>query len=284
LAASDLSLGNVGWRNHEQTFDAFSVTNGSIRNLSVTYAYIDRVNRIFTPRSPRPATGLQGHFDSNSHIFDATYVGIQGLKLEAYALLLDLSQQGPSAIAAKRLSTQTFGIRAEEKYDLTSQVKLLVNGEYANQRDYQENPLDFNLNYWVGEGGIAWKGLTATGALESLGSNKTTGFSTPLATLHAFDGWADVFLTTPGAGLNDTYGKVVYTWKNVWDLQAISATIMYHDFNAARGGADFGNEWDASLGVAVDKRLSFLAKFASFDGEGTFKDKSIVWFQAEYKY
>lgn len=277
-------VGNVGWRDHEQTFDAFSVTDGSIRNLTVTYAYLDRVNRVFTTREPRPRAGQPGHYDSNSHIFDATYVGIQGLKLEGYGFLLDLSQEGPSGIAAKRLSTQTFGLRAEEKYSVTEKFKLIANGEYANQRDFAENPLDLNLNYWFGEGGFAWNGLTATGAFESLGSNRTTGFSTPLATLHAFNGWADKFLATPAAGLNDTYGKAAYAWKNVWGLQGITAAAMYHEFSAARGGAKFGNEWDASLGVAVNKKLSFLAKFADFDGKGANTDKSIFWLQAEYKF
>src|ERR1035438_4740700 len=32
-----------------------------------------------------------------------------------------------------------------------------------------------------------------------------TGFQTPLATLHAFNGWDDVFLTTPADGLQDIY-------------------------------------------------------------------------------
>lgn len=44
-----------------------------------------------------------------------------------------------------------------------------------------------------------------------------------------------------------------------------------------------GGEWDAALGVAVDKKPSFLAKYANSDGEGTFRDKSIFWFQVEYK-
>jgi hypothetical protein len=276
-------IGSVNWRDQEQTFDAFSVTNASIRNLNINYAYLERVNRVFGPDAPRPATGQPGHYDSNSHIVDATYVGIQGLRLEAYAFLLDIAQSGASPLVAKRLSTATYGLRAEEKYDLTPKVKLLLNGEYANQRDYNENPLKLDLNYWLGEGGFSWKGLTATGAFESLGSNGTTGFSTPLATLHAFNGWADVFLTTPAKGLNDAYGKIAYTWKNVFGVQAVTATAMYHDFSAARGGADFGNEWDGSVGVAVDKHVSVLAKYADFNGVGAFKDKSIFWLQVEYK-
>ena len=35
------------------------------------------------------------------------------------------------------------------------------------------------------------------------------GFNTPLATLHAFNGWADRFLTTPVKGLADTNIKLL---------------------------------------------------------------------------
>ena len=38
-----------------------------------------------------------------------------------------------------------------------------------------------------------------------LASDNSQGFRTPLATLHAFNGWADLFLDTPPDGLSDIY-------------------------------------------------------------------------------
>ena len=45
--------------------------------------------------------------------------------------------------------------------------------------------------------------VTVKAAYESLEGNGARGFSTPLATLHAFQGWADVFLNTPADGVDD---------------------------------------------------------------------------------
>ena len=38
---------------------------------------------------------------------------------------------------------------------------------------------------------------------ERLEGNGTVALQTPLATLHAFNGWADKFLSTPANGLRD---------------------------------------------------------------------------------
>src|SRR5688572_8032186 len=66
-------VGNVAWRQHEQTFDALSAVNTSIEDLTLTYAYLLRVNRISGPAIPVPsttaaaATGQANYFKSDSH-------------------------------------------------------------------------------------------------------------------------------------------------------------------------------------------------------------------------
>ena len=40
------------------------------------------------------------------------------------------------------------------------------------------------------------------------GSEREGQFQTPLATLHAFNGWADKFLSTPVNGIEDLYFRV----------------------------------------------------------------------------
>ncbi len=44
-----------------------------------------------------------------------------------------------------------------------------------------------------------------------LEGNGAIGFATPLATLHIFNGWADLFLTTPANGLKDLYFQAGYS-------------------------------------------------------------------------
>jgi hypothetical protein len=48
------------------------------------------------------------------------------------------------------------------------------------------------------------------------------GFTTPLATLHKFQGWADKFLTTPVNGLADLYVNAGYTRKGVGPLAPVA--------------------------------------------------------------
>jgi len=59
-------------------------------------------------------------------------------------------------------------------------------------------------------GGALLAGLTGLVGYEVLEGNGAIGFATPLATLHAFNGWADMFLTTPANGLKDLYFRASY--------------------------------------------------------------------------
>lgn len=287
-------IGNVGWRQHEQTFDALTVVNTSFEGLALTYAYLDRVNRIFGDDDPVPAAGQASHFDSNSHVFYAVYTGWQGLKLDAYGILLDLDQTGPAPLAAAQLSTATWGLRAEGKFDASPGLSILLNAELAQQSDYADNPLDLSLSYWLVETGLSWKGATLLAGYQSLQGNGTTGFSTPLATGHAFNGWADIFLTTPANGLDTIYAKLAYTVPDAFGLKSIGGALNYYEFEAERTGVSLGSELDLQIELAIDKRFTVLLKFADFHGGGSVtgaggwtpaaRDKTVAWAVASFKY
>src|SRR5690606_12592617 len=84
-------------------------------------------------------------------------------------------------------------------------LSVLYSAEYALQK--ADN---FDASYLALEGGVLVQGVTLALGYESLGSDDGAyGFQTPLATKHAFNGWADKFLiSTPVDGLTDTYVKV----------------------------------------------------------------------------
>ena len=68
--------------------------------------------------------------------------------------------------------------------------------EYARQSDYANNPASYRVNYWLLEPSWTGRGLTAKLGWEHLGSDGRHALQTPLATLHAFNGWDDQFLVT----------------------------------------------------------------------------------------
>ena len=293
-------VGNVAWRQHEQTFDALSAVNTSIEDLTFTYAYLLRVNRIGGPAIPVPsttaaaATGQANYFKSDSHVMDAVYLGVDNLRLEGYAFLLDLSSPGFATLPAQqtataRLSTATYGGRADYSIPLSEDITGKLTGEFAHQTNYANNPVSLALNYWLGEGSLSYAGLTGLVGYEVLEGNGTIGFATPLATLHAFNGWADMFLVTPVNGLKDLYVRASYTLPaDFIEMRSLTGIVTYHDYTTDNLHAGIGSEWDVSAELAVDANVSLLAKYASYEGAGVafggFPDKSIVWLQAAYRY
>jgi hypothetical protein len=300
LIGNQRFVGNAGWRQHEQTYDSLSAVNTSITDLTFTYAYLYRVNRVNGPAIPVPsntnpaATGQANYFKSDSHVMDAVYIGVDNLRLEAYAFLLDLSAPGfatalAQQTAASRLSTATYGGRADYSLPIGADVATKLTGEFAHQTNYANNPLSISLNYWLGEASATYAGVTGLVGYEVLEGNGTIGFATPLATLHAFNGWADMFLTTPANGLKDLYFKASYALPaDFIEMKSLTGIVTWHDFTTDNLNAGIGSEWDASLELAVDANASVLAKYAAYQGSGValggFPDKSIFWLQLAYKY
>jgi hypothetical protein len=300
LIGNQRFVGNSGWRQHEQTFDALSATNTSIDGLTLNYAYLYRINRVYGPSQPVPsntapaATGQASYFKSDSHVMDGVYTGVPGLRLEAYAFLLDLSSPGyatlPAQVAAtSRLSTATYGGRGDYGFPLMDGVAAKLTGEFAHQTNYANNPLSFGLNYWLGEGSVTWHGLSGLAGYEVLEGNGSIGFATPLATLHAFNGWADLFLTTPTNGLKDLYLRAAYAVPaDFIAARTLNLNATWHDFKTDTLSTGIGGEWDLQAELVMNANLSVMLKYADYQGSGAatggFADKSIFWLQTAYKY
>ncbi len=265
-------VGNVGWRQNEQTFDAAVVATTFIPDTTLVYGYVDQINRIFGTDS------AVGRLDTNTHLINAKYTGIENIEIGTYAYLLDVDRV-PAA------STVTYGIRASGKFDVAEDVKLGLSGEYAHQSDRANNPRNVSLDYYRTEASLGYEGVTGLVGYEVLEGDGTVGFGTPLATLHAFQGWADVFLATPAGGIEDLYIKGGYSAGPVLGLAGLSGAVIYHDFEGERTGGDLGTEWDAVLKVKIDGHFSATAKYATYDGPtGGPADRDKVWFQIGYKY
>jgi len=97
--------------------------------------------------------------------------------------------------------------------------------------------------------------------------------------LHAFNGWADLFLTTPARGLRDYYGGVSKTFA-VPALPGLKFDLIYHEFDSDFGGIEYGSEWDTSLGFKLGP-VGLLAKYATYDASGFAVDTEKFWLQAE---
>jgi hypothetical protein len=257
-------VGNVGWRQNEQTYDAVSYRFKNEGGIDLQFAYVDRVNRIFGRDVPA------GRHDQETFLVNGAKSWKDIGKLTAY--WYDIDNEDAAAF-----STTTYGARFAGKHKFNS-TSMGYTVEFARQSDAHNNPVDYSANYYRFELSAGVAAFTPYVGYESLGGDDTragASFRTPLATLHAHNGWADKFLTTPAAGLNDFWvGMKGKGEKWSWN-------ILWHDFSAESGGGDYGQEVDGSLSRKFAKRYGILIKAAWFDAErqSTYTDTTKIWVQ-----
>lgn len=264
-------VGNVGFRQNEQTFDAVKVTTKAFEPLTVTWAWIDKVHRVFGDDSP------VGEWRSDSHLINIeapTPVG----RLTTYGYLLDFAD-------APAQSSATWGARLEGSRPLSPEWSALFALEYARQSEYGANPARFDLDYGQISAGLKRGPVTGTLALERLDGDGVQAFQTPLATLHAFQGWADVFLTTPPNGLRDVSATISYTVARPPLGRSAVLTAAWRDFQDADASVRYGRELDVSARLTLDARWALEVKAAHFDGsQVAFADRDKVWAAVDYRF
>lgn len=265
-------VGAVAWRQNEQTFDAVRLTNNSLPDTELTAIYIGKTHRVVGKDG--------GDYSGTTALFNAAYSGLHFVKLIGYGYLIDLNQL-PAA------STRNYGLRAEGKYKVAP-FQFTLNGEFANQRQYKNNPNSFSLNYYLVEGGVSAHGFGALAGYEVLEGNGTIGFSTPLATLHKFQGWADAFLTTPKVGMKDLYFQAEYKPEvKLEPFSGLDFQAIYHKFKADATGGDLGHEWDFQVTKNFLKHYALGVKYADYSaGSAAFSPpgRKKIWLTLEVKY
>ena len=260
-------VGSVGWRQNEQTFDAVrgQAKFGKVK-LDATYAISQRT--IFGVDSANE------YFDGDLVLLNAMYDSAS-FDLTGFGYLLDYDTR-------VAFSSQTWGVLAQASIP-AGPVRLNGLASYATQSDMGGNPANYSADYLNLEAGVAVSGFSLGAGFELLGSDGgVAAFQTPLATLHAFNGWADLFLTTPAAGLEDLYLKAGYTPPNP-PLPGLSFALQYHDYSADFGGADYGSEWGASASARLGP-VTVSAKYADYQADGFGADTQKFWLQAEVSF
>jgi len=249
-------VGNVGWRQNHQSFDGLRLDHEFNDRLSLSYAYLDSVRRIFGDNR-----------DLAGHVAQVKWAG-KPVTARAYVLSLDWDDASMAG-----LSTSTFGAELSGSREL-GDWKGLWELEWATQSDLGENPNRVDAGYLHAMIGAGRAAINVRAGYEQLDGTEPGGrFTTPLATLHKFNGWADVFLNTPADGLVDTYlqlnGK----------RGPISWLTRYHRFEAATGSLHYGDELDAQVAYKTDWAQTVALKVALYDADqlGATTDKWMLW-------
>ncbi len=254
-------IGNVGWRQTEQVYDALVVANTSLPDTTIIYGYVARAYRIFGTEVP-----------SQSHVVNISYNGLPFGKITGYAYLLDLSKDSGAD------DSQTLGLRFGGKQALGESFDLLYNLEFANQGEYADANDGRDANYTKIELGGSFAGVTAKIGQEKLGGDGNYGFTTILATLHAMNGWADKFLETPKDGLVDNYFSIGAK------PMGVKLLAVYHLFSADKGGADYGKELNLLAAKKFGRNYSLGLKYANYEADTHATNTDKVWLWGEVKF
>ena len=280
-------VGDSAWRQNLQTFDAASAGSEPIKDLDLSYSYVWDVHRVYGNVSGLPAANTDFH--SDSHLINLSWSGWEYGRFVGYAYLLDLKNAAGAAN-----SCATYGGYFAGAAPLGEKVAVDYRAEFAWQTDYADSPLRYSAPYYNLEAGVQINPVAFGAGYEDLGSGVNRGagggrtsFRTPLATLHPFNGWADVFLTTPSDGLRDAYVYAQVTLPG-----RIPLRFVFHQFNADSGGANFGQEYDAVISRKFGKYWTLLTKFADFEGENAAPPSLAVsdvriqkfWAQVEFNF
>lgn len=262
-------VGGVGWRQNEQTYDGLTVTSEAVSRTKINYSYVNFVRRIFGQTVPA------GRNKVDAHLLNVSIKLNDAWSLVPYFYYIDNDD-------AAAFSTSTLGARLSGNVT-TGAGKVSLVAEVATQSDTGNAPISYNAPYAHVSALWAMENTLSLGlGYESLGGDATASgemFRTPLATLHAFQGWADKFLTTPDGGINDLYATVKYKAGN-WNL-----TAVYHDFSAEAGSSDYGSEFDLSAGRGFGKHYGVLFKGAFFQSDSvSYDDTNKFWIMLTANY
>lgn len=264
-------VGTVNWRQMPQTYDAAALINNSVENLSLLAAYVWQVNTIFDANTIKP---VGNGFDTGSVILHASYKMMNALTLTGYAYMIEDIHD-------------TYGIAATGKLSVAENTSLSYRAEYAAQTDPSFDNLTTNktadADYMNVEATMNMSGLLLGAKYEvlSAGNGGNGAFSTPLATLHGQNGWADMFLGTPDDGLVDVNGMIGYKSKGYGLVK-----VVYHDFSSDRGNTNYGTETDVLYKNKISglKGLTGMLKASFYNADSYKVDTTKYWVMLDYKF
>ena len=254
-------IGAVGFRQNQQTFDG-ATAQATVAGGTLFYGFLSNANRVFGEHHP---VATRADLDLDAHLlnYSRSFGPVTG---SAYLYLLEF----PDAPAG---SQRNLGLRITGEPALgDSPWRIPFAAEYAHQSAYADAPGTVSAGYLLAEIGLGRAGGSAKLGYEVLGGDGVYGFATPLATLHAFNGWADRFLATPAAGLRDRYAQLSQK------LGAFDGAATYHDFVSDSGTPDYGTEWDLAVGKKVCPHSSVRVEYANYRAENFGAHTRIVWF------
>ncbi len=257
-------LGGVAWRQNEQTLDGYRYQQKLPNNVSLDISHFYNVNRVFGPVGVK----ADEHGDFNNLLVHWAPTKTQQFALFHHDLNFD-------NWAAR--SSVTSGADYIGSFINTASQKLQLHVALAKQTEGDNSLTDFSNNYSRVDANWKMNAFNLEAGIEVLGGDGITAVQTPLATLHAFNGFADMFLNTPLNGLQDTWLGAGYLLHGHCQFAA-----QYHQYDSDKSSVNYGDEIDFTVTHNVSKQFQLMAKMARYSADSFAKDTNKLWLGVSY--
>ncbi len=242
-------IGEAPFRQNQQTFDAVHFATRTKSGNTFQAGYIDQ------NRTPLGSDNINGRLSGESYFLN-TNIGTPLGRFGAFHYAFDL-ETGLATAPNSNFSSTTTGVRYDGRWH-ADEIGLDIEGAFAKQRDFADNPSDFNATYWLagirGFYGPARAGFRA----ESLGSDNGVAIQTPNGSRHKFQGEGDIFLITPDTGVVDFETSAAWAIGQIGPFRNVTLSSQYHWFQSAINDDQLGTEFDVKLSASYDAtKLSF---------------------------
>lgn len=254
-------VGNVDFRQNMQTLDAVTVTSKPVDQLKVTAGYAWGLKDI-----------LNRHIPTSIYLAEVWWSPLDEFKLDGFgywygndATSVIAGAAGCGLKGAQACNSVTWGFRAHGDITLPADFKLTYKATYAKQSAYDGGSSLIDAEYVQASGSLGWQGYNAGAEYMLMGSNSngTYAFQTPLATKHAFNGWAEQFLTTPANGLETVD---VFAGATLFDATFVA---KYYRFRSDFQDQSYGDEWDFSLTYKLNSHIQGGVEYADYHPSGS---------------
>jgi hypothetical protein len=269
-------IGNVDFRQNMQTFDALTVTARPLPDLKFVAGYSWGIKNIVNRHIPARIFIAEGYWSpSTAFAIDAFGYWYGNEADSVIAGTPNCGITGPQAC-----NSATYGLRAHGEIPLPSDFNLDYKATYAHQSPYNGGSSEIGADFLQALGKLRWQNYNAGIEYMLMGSNSngTYGFQTPLATRHAFNGWAEVFLNTPPAGLSTVNAFVGA------DIFGVTATAKYYRFRSDYKDQSYGDEWDLSLIYKFNDHIQVGVEYADYHADGFGADTQSGWLFGKVTY
>jgi hypothetical protein len=282
-------FGKSDFRQNYQSIDSVLATLGPVEDVKITggwgWAVKDSLNNIVPVRivigqgnfAPSPAfivDAFSYFYANQSEILYTNPTDLDSLGVPSCGL------KAPKKGAMEGCNNDITGGRVHGRIALGRDWAVTYKAAYAHQSPYDAGSHLVDADMEQTNADVIYRGIDLGAEYLRMGSNSngTYGFQTPLSTRHLFNGWAEIFSTTPNNGLKTLAASLSVP------VDKFTFYTKYFNFHSDYQDIHDGDEVDISVAYKFTRRLTGAIEYADYMAAHYSVHTNLAYAYLSYKY